>query len=124
METARFRGEDTGERLAVSAQLRTRGQEMRRHLGSVVPNVLSTASDMRRWLVALDEGLPLPVERSLFLLADATLPGMIVLLGAWRLLGVSLPQRSVAGVAAGLETGGHQGRPYRGSHHSTVAEHP
>jgi predicted permease len=57
--------------------------------------------------------LPLPIERSLFLLADATLPGMIVLLGLlisrmavrdarWKLVALAAAIRLLGGAAVGF----------------------
>jgi malate permease and related proteins len=61
----------------------------------------------------INVSLPLPVERSLFLLADATLPGMIVLLGLlisrmvvkdarWKLVALASAIRLLGGAAVGF----------------------
>lgn len=86
-------------------------------VGAALMNVLrvpvSLAALIGLIMNTVNVSLPLPVERSLFLLADATLPGMIVLLGLlisrmsirearWGLVALAAAIRLLGGAAVGF----------------------
>lgn len=86
-------------------------------IGAALLNVLrvpvSLAALVGLVMNTVNVSLPLPVERSLFLLADATLPGMIVLLGLlisrmavrdarWKLVALAAAIRLLGGAAVGF----------------------
>jgi predicted permease len=86
-------------------------------IGAALLNVLrvpvSLAALVGLVMNTVNISLPLPVERSLFLLADATLPGMIVLLGLlisrmavrdarWKLVALAAAIRLLGGATVGF----------------------
>lgn len=99
---------------AIGVFIASRGEQS---IGTALLNVfrvpVSTAALVGLLMNTVDISLPLPVERSLFLLADATIPAMIVLLGLlisrmavrdarWKLVILAAAIRLLGGAAIGF----------------------